>query len=113
MVMLSHGPKHIKRDVPNPYIVHVRNSKYTKTTNFSKEQWDEISDIHARDVWALQAEEDKLQLIVGAVEESIDDLRRRKQIRKRKPSERDIAQLAKKARGTGYQRRIAMSDSDV
>ncbi|KAH9015678.1 hypothetical protein EDB84DRAFT_1443360 [Lactarius hengduanensis] len=30
--------------------------KCTKTTNFSKEQWEEISDIHTRDIWSVEPE---------------------------------------------------------
>ncbi|KAH9013473.1 hypothetical protein EDB85DRAFT_2158167 [Lactarius pseudohatsudake] len=35
--------------------------KFTKTTNFSKEQWEEISDIHTRDVWSVEPE--KLRVV--------------------------------------------------
>ncbi len=86
--------------------------KYTKTTNFSKEQWDGISDIHVRDVWSVEPE--KLQVIQGDVEKTVDIIRNRKNPGKRKANRaREANQLAKKARGSGYERRIASSDSDI
>lgn len=84
--------------------------KYTKITNFSKEQWDEISDIHIRDTWSVERE--KLQVIQGDVNKSLKIIRNRK-TNKRKASEQESNRLVKKARGSGYERRIASSDSDI
>ncbi|KAH9022626.1 hypothetical protein EDB85DRAFT_1895155 [Lactarius pseudohatsudake] len=50
--------------------------KCTKTTNFSKEQWEEISDIHVRDVWSV--EQEKLQVIRGDINKAVDQIRNRK-----------------------------------
>lgn len=87
--------------------------KISKTTNFSKDQWEEISDMHVRDVWAVHGERDKILLIEGAIRNAVDLLRSRKYIKKRKADEREIERLAKKARGSGYQHPIAASDSDI
>ena len=83
-----------------------------KTTNFSREQWVEISDMHVRDAWAVESE--KLTLIKGAVETAADAIRSRRYVRKRKArdSEQDLEQVAKKSRGSGYQHQIAPSDED-
>jgi hypothetical protein len=45
-----------------------RNSKFMKTTNFSKVQWAEISDMHMRDVMAIDHDEpEKLRDIEGDI----------------------------------------------
>ncbi|KAH9021448.1 hypothetical protein EDB85DRAFT_1895658 [Lactarius pseudohatsudake] len=50
--------------------------KCTKTTNFSKEQWEEISDIHIRDVWSV--EQEKLQVIRGDINKAVDQIHNHK-----------------------------------
>ncbi|KAH9006194.1 hypothetical protein EDB86DRAFT_3070212 [Lactarius hatsudake] len=55
--------------------------KCTKTTNFSKEQWEEISDIHVRDVWSV--EQEKLQVIRGDINKAVDQIRNRKPTKRR------------------------------
>ncbi|KAH8985512.1 hypothetical protein EDB86DRAFT_2833094 [Lactarius hatsudake] len=50
--------------------------KCTKTTNFSKEQWEEISNIHICDVWSV--EQEKLQVIRGDINKAVDQIRNRK-----------------------------------
>jgi hypothetical protein len=65
--------------------------KISKTTNFSKDQWEEISDMHVRDVWAVHGERDKILLIEGAIRNAVDLLRSRKYIKKRKADIRKTA----------------------
>ncbi|KAH9010634.1 hypothetical protein EDB85DRAFT_1901810 [Lactarius pseudohatsudake] len=55
--------------------------KCTKTTNFSKEQWEEISDVHVRDVWSV--EQEKLQVIRGDINKAVDQIRNRKPTKRR------------------------------
>jgi len=75
--------------------------KYTKTTNFSREQWVEISDMHVHDVWAVEPE--KCLIIQGAIQAAVDVLYSSKYAKKRKASEQEVNWLAKKAWGFGYQ----------
>jgi len=81
-----------------------------KMTNFSREQWVEISDMHVCDAWAVKSE--KLTLIKGAVEMAANVIRSHRYVRKCKAHEQDLEQLAKKARGSGYQHQVAPSDKD-
>ncbi|KAH8988445.1 hypothetical protein EDB86DRAFT_3081572 [Lactarius hatsudake] len=83
--------------------------KCTKTTNFSKEQWEEISDIHVRDVWSV--EQEKLQVIRGDINKAVDQIRNRKPT-KRRASRREADRSVKKSRGLEHDCRIASSDSD-
>ncbi|KAH9011303.1 hypothetical protein EDB85DRAFT_2160104 [Lactarius pseudohatsudake] len=82
--------------------------KFTKTTNFSKEQWEEISDIHTRDVWSVEPE--KLRLVRADIDTAVNRIRNRKPTKRRVRREAD--QLVKKSRGLGDEYRIASSDSD-
>jgi hypothetical protein len=84
--------------------------KITKVTNFSREQWVEISDMHTRDAWAI--EPIKLVDIKGDVQAAADVLRSRRYVKKRKASEQKANQLVKKARGSRYQDQVAVSDDD-
>ena len=84
--------------------------KYTKTTNFSREQWVEISNMHIRDAWAVESE--KLLLIKGAVQTAADVICSRRYAKKCKAHEQEVDQLAKKAWGSGYHRQVAPSDDD-
>jgi hypothetical protein len=79
-------------------------------TNFSREQWVEISDMHVRDAWAVEPK--KLANIKGDVQAAANVLRTRKYVKKRKASEQEANRLAKKARGSGYQHQVAASDDD-
>ncbi len=81
-----------------------------KMTNFSREQWVEISDMHVRDTWAVESE--KLALIKGAVEAAANIIHSHRYVRKRKACEQDLEQLAKKAQGSRYQHQVAPSDED-
>ncbi|KAH9021770.1 hypothetical protein EDB85DRAFT_2152145 [Lactarius pseudohatsudake] len=83
--------------------------KCTKTTNFSKEQWEEISDIHVRDVWSV--EQEKLQVIRGDINKAVDQIRNRKPT-KRRAGGREADRSVKKSRGLEHDCRIASSDSD-
>ncbi len=56
-----------------------------KTTNFSREQWVEISDMHVCDVWAVEPE--KRSIIQGAIQAAADILRSSKYAKKCKASE--------------------------
>ncbi|KAH9030721.1 hypothetical protein EDB84DRAFT_1439057 [Lactarius hengduanensis] len=82
--------------------------KFTKTTNFSKEQWEEISDIHTRDVWSVEPE--KLQVVRADIDTAVNRIRNRKPTKRRVRREAD--QLVKKSRGLGDEYRIASSDSN-
>jgi hypothetical protein len=81
-----------------------------KTTNFSREQWVEISDMHICDVWAVELE--KRAVIQGTIQAAADILRDRKYAKKRKAGEQEVNWLAKKAWGSGYQCQVAVSDED-
>jgi hypothetical protein len=89
---------------------HGPDGRSTKLTNFSKEQWDEISDLHVRDAWSI--EQEKLRVIQRDIELAVDTIRDRK-ARKRKASGSDTTRVVKKGRGSAYERRIASSDSDI
>ena len=73
--------------------------KITKATNFSREQWVEISNMHTRDAWAVEPM--KLADIKGDVQAAADVLRSRRYVKKQKASEQEANQLVKKARGSG------------
>jgi hypothetical protein len=79
-------------------------------TNFSQEQWVEISDMHIRDVWAVELE--KRLVIQCAIQAAADILRSSKYAKKRKAGEQDVNRLAKKAQGSGYQHQVAVSNED-
>jgi hypothetical protein len=81
-----------------------------KATNFSREQWVEISDMHVRDAWAVEPE--KLPIIRRDVQAAADIIRSWKYVKKRKAAEQEVNRLAKKARGSGYQHQVAASDDD-
>ncbi|KAH9021374.1 hypothetical protein EDB84DRAFT_1565350 [Lactarius hengduanensis] len=85
--------------------------KFTKTTNFSKEQWEEISDIHTRDVWSVEPE--KLRVVRADIDTAVNRIRNRKPTKRRVRREAD--QLVKKSRGLGDEyellRPIAIFDS--
>jgi hypothetical protein len=66
--------------------------------------------MHVRDAWAVEPE--KLSLIKGAVQTAADVIRSRKYVKKRKAREQEVAQLAKKARGSGYQLQVGPSDDE-
>jgi len=42
-----------------------KDGKFTKMTNFSKDEWDVISDVHMRNVFTLEPE--KLQVVEGDI----------------------------------------------
>jgi len=86
-----------------------QDGKFTKKTNFSKDQWDEISDMHMRGILAIGPE--KLRVIEGAIQTFADILRCRKSIKKYK-GESEETSLDEKAQGLGYQHRAVSSDSD-
>jgi len=81
-----------------------------KKTNFSKDQWDKISDMHMRDILIIGP--DKLQVIEGEIQAAANILRRHKSVKKCKV-EPEENRLDKKARGSGYQHQVALSDLDV
>ncbi|KAH9023365.1 hypothetical protein EDB84DRAFT_1440984 [Lactarius hengduanensis] len=83
--------------------------KCTKTTNFSKEQWEEISDIHVRDVWSV--EQEKLQVIQGDINKAVDQIHNRKRT-KHRAGGREADRSVKKSRGLEHDCRIASSDSN-
>ncbi|KAH9010527.1 hypothetical protein EDB84DRAFT_1583677 [Lactarius hengduanensis] len=56
--------------------------KFTKTTNFSKEQWEEISDIHTRDVWSVEPE--KLRVVRADIDTAVNRIRNRKPTKRRR-----------------------------
>ena len=87
-----------------------QDGKFTKATNFSKDQWDETSDFHMRDVQAIGPE--KLRILEGDIRASVNVIRRLRTAKKFKDGS-EANQLEKKARGSGYQDRAASSDSDV
>jgi hypothetical protein len=93
-------------------IIKVRgqDGRYTKSTNFSKDQWGEISDMHMRDVLAIEPE--KLRVLEGDIRDSIKIVRHRRSIKRCRRSP-ESNRLDKKARGSGYEDRAASSDSDV
>lgn len=66
--------------------------------------------MHSRDVWAVEPE--KLVLIKDAVDTAVDKLRSSKSMKKCKAEDRESSRSAKKARGSGYEHGVAMSDSD-
>jgi hypothetical protein len=89
-----------------------RDGRFTKETNFSKDRWDAISDMHMRDVLAVEPE--KLRVLEGDIQNSVDILRNRKHVTlKKRGGEREANQSDKFAQGSGYQHRAALSDSDV
>jgi hypothetical protein len=81
----------------------------TKTTNFSKDQWDEISAMHVRDAWSV--EQEKLTVIRGDIDKAIEKIRNQKS--KKRKGEEEPSRLAKRSRGSGFDHRIASSDSDI
>jgi len=66
--------------------------------------------MHVRDVWAVEPE--KHLIIQGAIQAAADVLHSSKYAKKHKASEQEVNQLAKKARGSGYQCQVAASDND-
>ena len=96
----------------NSSIIKVRSQdgKFTKKTNFSKDQWNKISDMHMCDILIIEPE--KLRVIKGEIQAAADNLRRRKSAKKCKV-ELEENRSDKKARGSGYQHRVAASDSDI
>ena len=84
--------------------------KCTKITNFSKEQWDEISDIHIRDAWSVELE--KLRVIQGDIDAAVDTIRKRK-TKKRKAGGLNSNRVMKKGQVSAYEHRIVSSDSDI
>ena len=87
-----------------------QDGKFKKATNFSKDQWDEISDMHMRDVQAIEPE--KLQVLEGDIQAAVNVLHHLRAVKKSKDGP-EAMQLDKKARGSGYEDRVASSDSDV
>ena len=87
-----------------------QNGKVTKKTNFSKDQWDEISDMHMRDILVIGPE--KLRVIRGDIQTSAEVLCRRTSVKMCK-EESEENRSDEKARGSGYQHRVVSSDSDV
>ena len=87
-----------------------QNGKVTKNTNFSKDQWDEISDMHMRDILVIGPE--KLRVIRGDIQTSAKVLCRCKSVKKCK-EESEENRSDEKARGSGYQHRVVSSNSDV
>ena len=86
-----------------------QDGKFTKATNFSKDHWDGISDLHMCDVLVLGPE--KLSVLEGEVQNSVDIIRQCKCVTLKKCKE-EAEQLDKKAWGSGHQHRAASSDTD-
>jgi len=86
-----------------------QDGKFTKATNFSKDHWDGISDLHMRDVLVLGPE--KLSILEGEIQNSVDIIRQHKHVALKKCKE-EAEQLDKKAQGSGHQHRAASSDTD-
>jgi hypothetical protein len=84
--------------------------KYTKATNFSREQWVEISDMHVHDAWAVEPE--KLPIIRRDVQAATNIIHSRKYVKKHKAAEQEVNQLVKKARGSRYQHQVTASNDD-
>ena len=85
-----------------------KEGRFTKTTNFSKDQWGELSDIHMRD--ALVLGPDKLQVLEGEIQAAVaNTLCQRKKSKVGRP---ETNRSDGKVQGLGYQDRIALSDSD-
>jgi len=90
--------------------VRSQDGKFTKKTNFSKDQWDEISDMHMHDILIIGP--DKLYIIEGEIWAAADVLCCCKSVKKCKV-EPEENRLDKKAWGSGYQHWVASSDLDV
>jgi len=86
-----------------------QDGKFMKATNFSKDHWDGISDLHMRDVLVLGPE--KLSVLEGEIQNSVDIICQCKRIALKKCKE-EAKQLDKKARGSGHQHQAASSDTD-
>ena len=84
--------------------------KCTKITNFSKEQWDEISDIHVRDTWSVELE--KLQVIQGDIDAAVNTIHKCK-TKKRKAGGPNSNCVMKKGQVSAYEHWIISSDSDI
>jgi len=90
--------------------VRFQDGKFTKKTNFSKDQWDKISDMHMHDILIIGP--DKLQVIKGEIQAATDVLHHHKSIKKCKV-EPEENRLDKKAWGLGYQHQVVLSNLDV
>ena len=107
----SHDNAKLNKSTSSILKVRGQDGKFTKRTNFSKDQWEELSDMHMRDVLSIEPE--KLHVIDGVIREAADMIvAQRKEVKKGKGA-REANQSDKKARGSGYQCRVASSDSDV
>ena len=82
-----------------------KEGRFTKTTNFSKDQWGELSDIHMRD--ALVIGPDKLQVIEGEIQAAVSKILCQR--KKPKVGRLETNWLEKKDR---FQYQIALSNSD-
>ena len=74
-----------------------RDGKFTKATNFSKDQWDDTSNVHMRDVQAIEPE--KLRVLEADIQASVDVLRRLKKFK----DGSEANQSETEAWGSGYQ----------
>jgi len=75
-----------------------KDSKFMKTTNFSKDQWDMISNVHMHDVFTLEPE--KLRVVGGDIQASTLSIL--SQCKKSSKGRSEANQLDKKALGSGY-----------
>ena len=87
-----------------------QDGRLTKLTNFSKDQWEEFSDMHMRDVLVIRPE--KLQVIEGDIRNAADMIAyQRKSVKCKRGQEANRSD--KKAWGSGYQFQAVSSDSNV
>ena len=61
----SHNNAKLNKSTSSILKVRGQDSKFTKRTNFSKDQWEELSDMHMRDVLSIEPE--KLHVIDGVI----------------------------------------------
>jgi hypothetical protein len=54
------------------------------------QQWEEISEMHARDIWAVHGERDKIRIVEEAIRRAVGILCSRKYIKKHKADEREM-----------------------
>ena len=84
--------------------------KPTKTTNFSMDQWDEISSMHICNAWSVERE--KLQVIQGDIDKAVGTICNHK-LTKHKANTEELDHLVKKSQGSCFEHRITSLDSNV
>ena len=85
--------------------------RLTKMTNFSKDQWDEISALHMRDVTDIQLQ--KRRVLEGDIRNSVNSIIRKCKSVKMSKGGQGANPLDKKVWGSAYQHQAASSDPDV